>query len=439
MSEQREPVGVIGVGWVGLVTAACFAELGHPVIARDILAGEGRGALARRDDDPRARPRRAAPPQRRAAHLHDRHGRAARAAPACSSSASTRRRPTPATPTSRGSAPWSTSCPTDGDHVLVMKSTVPAGTGDSIRRDLPGLAYVSCPEFLKEGSAVDDFMHPDRVVIGADPGDEDAADAVAGALRAARRRDPPHRRRQRRDDQARLQRLPGDQDLLHQRDRQRLRGGRRRRRRGRPRHGPRRADRLLLPARRDRLRRLLLPQGRQRAEDAGRQHRLPLPAAERGDRGQRAAEAAGGRQAREAPRLAARQARWRCSASPSSPTPTTCARPRAWCWRRGCRARAPRSSPTTRSPPSAPASCSTRSRWPTRRWRRSRAPTPRSWSPSGASSPSSTGPRWRARMARPLIVDGRNFLDPASAARRRLRVRGNRQAAGRRRHRRATE
>src|ERR1700710_2647508 len=37
MSEQREPVGVIGVGWVGLVTAACFAELGPPVIARDIL------------------------------------------------------------------------------------------------------------------------------------------------------------------------------------------------------------------------------------------------------------------------------------------------------------------------------------------------------------------------------------------------------------------
>ena len=43
----------------------------------------------------------------------------------------------------------------DGDHVLVMKSTVPAGTGDAIRRDLPDLAYVSCPEFLKEGSAVE--------------------------------------------------------------------------------------------------------------------------------------------------------------------------------------------------------------------------------------------------------------------------------------------
>ena len=38
MTGEREPIGVIGVGWVGLVTAACFAELGHPVIARDILA-----------------------------------------------------------------------------------------------------------------------------------------------------------------------------------------------------------------------------------------------------------------------------------------------------------------------------------------------------------------------------------------------------------------
>ena len=34
---EREPIGVIGVGWVGLVTAACFAELGHEVYARDIL------------------------------------------------------------------------------------------------------------------------------------------------------------------------------------------------------------------------------------------------------------------------------------------------------------------------------------------------------------------------------------------------------------------
>ena len=34
---EREPIGVIGAGWVGLVTAACFAELGHEVWARDIV------------------------------------------------------------------------------------------------------------------------------------------------------------------------------------------------------------------------------------------------------------------------------------------------------------------------------------------------------------------------------------------------------------------
>jgi UDPglucose 6-dehydrogenase len=66
----------------------------------------------------------------------------------------------------------------DSDHALVMKSTVPAGTGSAIRRDAANLAYVSCPEFLKEGSAVDDFLRPDRVVVGADPGDEWAAEAV---------------------------------------------------------------------------------------------------------------------------------------------------------------------------------------------------------------------------------------------------------------------
>ena len=37
MNDQLEPIGVICVGWVGLVTAACFAELGHEVWARDIV------------------------------------------------------------------------------------------------------------------------------------------------------------------------------------------------------------------------------------------------------------------------------------------------------------------------------------------------------------------------------------------------------------------
>jgi UDPglucose 6-dehydrogenase len=70
------------------------------------------------------------------------------------------------------------------EHALVMKSTVPVGTGHSIQRRRPGLGYVSNPEFLKEGSAVADFMNPDRVVVGADEGSERFADAVAALYEA---------------------------------------------------------------------------------------------------------------------------------------------------------------------------------------------------------------------------------------------------------------
>lgn len=57
------------------------------------------------------------------------------------------------------------------NHVLVMKSTVPVGTGNKIsselaRMEVGNIDYVSNPEFLREGSAIDDFLHPDRVVIG---------------------------------------------------------------------------------------------------------------------------------------------------------------------------------------------------------------------------------------------------------------------------------
>jgi UDPglucose 6-dehydrogenase len=61
----------------------------------------------------------------------------------------------------------------NGEHAVVVKSTVPCGTGASIKRSFretgkQDVRYVSCPEFLKEGSAVEDFMDPDRVVIGDD-------------------------------------------------------------------------------------------------------------------------------------------------------------------------------------------------------------------------------------------------------------------------------
>jgi UDPglucose 6-dehydrogenase len=178
MTGDREPIGVIGVGWVGLVTAACFAELGHPVVARDILA-EKVASLSSGEttihepglDELLARNAERLTFTTEMSELLE----AARLLFVCVD--------TP--PTHSGDADLSrvrsvvADLPPGSEHVLVMKSTVPAGTGHSIRRDRPGLAYVSCPEFLKEGSAVEDFMHPDRVVIGADPGDEAAADALA--------------------------------------------------------------------------------------------------------------------------------------------------------------------------------------------------------------------------------------------------------------------
>ncbi len=76
--------------------------------------------------------------------------------------------------------------PPSDSHALVMKSTVPVGTGDAIKRVFreqgkDGFCYVSCPEFLKEGSALSDFLAPDRVVVG-DDGDW-AGDAVVELYR----------------------------------------------------------------------------------------------------------------------------------------------------------------------------------------------------------------------------------------------------------------
>jgi UDPglucose 6-dehydrogenase len=178
VAAKNEPIGVIGVGWVGLVTAACFAELGHPVFARDIVAEKvealQRGAqLAIHEPGLSELVAKNAERLTFTTKMSDVLD-AARLLFVCVD--------TP--PTASGDADLSRvqtvveELGDDSDHVLVMKSTVPAGTGAAIKRDHPG-AYVSCPEFLKEGSAVEDFMHPDRVVIGADTGDEEAGSAVA--------------------------------------------------------------------------------------------------------------------------------------------------------------------------------------------------------------------------------------------------------------------
>jgi UDPglucose 6-dehydrogenase len=174
---EKEPIGVIGVGWVGLVTAACFAELGHEVYARDIV--EDKVASLTRGEVPIHEPGLAELVTKNAERLHftTYMGEVVEHAQLLFCCVDT-------PPTYSGDADLSRveavvdELGDSGRHALVMKSTVPVGTGPTIQRDRDGLGYVSNPEFLKEGSAVEDFMNPDRIVIGAGEHSDEFADRV---------------------------------------------------------------------------------------------------------------------------------------------------------------------------------------------------------------------------------------------------------------------
>jgi UDPglucose 6-dehydrogenase len=186
--DNREPIGVIGTGYVGLVTAAGFAALGSEVYCVDIDAEKVRGLQAGRVPiwEPRL--------EELIAEHRDRLHFSTDLAPAIEH-ARLLFVAVGTPPTYSGDADLSAvhavvdAMPASDSHALVMKSTVPVGTGESIRRTLTqqrkGFAYVSCPEFLKEGSAVTDFLEPDRVVIG-DDGDwaGDAVEALYAPLNA---------------------------------------------------------------------------------------------------------------------------------------------------------------------------------------------------------------------------------------------------------------
>src|SRR5436305_13462077 len=180
MSSQREPIAVIGTGYVGLVTAAGFAELGSEVWCVDVDADKI--ARLERGEIPIYEPGLAESVVRNRERLHF----GTQLAPALEH-ARLMFVAVGTPPTYSGDADLSSvhavvaAMPASDRHALVMKSTVPVGTGESIRRLFEqrgkgGFSYVSCPEFLKEGSAVKDFLHPDRVVVG-DDGDW-AGDAV---------------------------------------------------------------------------------------------------------------------------------------------------------------------------------------------------------------------------------------------------------------------
>ena len=178
---EKSPLGIFGAGWVGLVTGACFAERGHEVVVRDVVPERIESLNAGRL--PFHEPGLADLIERNRERLTFTLDVAEVKGGtdiffACVD--------TP--PTASGDANlsyvWSVidDLGDPGEATLVMKSTVPVGTGERVRaaldqRGLTGVGYVSNPEFLAEGTAVKDFMSPDRIVIGSF--DEAAGDRVA--------------------------------------------------------------------------------------------------------------------------------------------------------------------------------------------------------------------------------------------------------------------
>jgi len=180
-------IAVVGVGYVGLVTAACFSDLGNRVVALDIneekIEGLKRGQMPIYE-----------PGLKELVERNDKAGRLSF---------------TTSYPEALDSSEFAFICVgtpsgVEGEAdlkyveasarsiaenmtaplVVINKSTVPVGTGDWVADIITShqpepidFAVVSCPEFLREGSAILDFMNPHRTVLGSL--DREAADKVA--------------------------------------------------------------------------------------------------------------------------------------------------------------------------------------------------------------------------------------------------------------------
>ncbi len=178
------PIGVVGTGYVGLVSAVCFAHLGHHVVCLDIDAEKihrlERGdvpiyepGLERLVDDNRSR-----------LTFTTSYDDLLDACDVLFIAVDTPPSPSGDADLSRVQrAVREIAARGDRRRVLIMKSTVPVGTGEKVTADLQALGassigYVSNPEFLREGAAIQDFLEPDRIVIGASR-EEDAATVEA--------------------------------------------------------------------------------------------------------------------------------------------------------------------------------------------------------------------------------------------------------------------
>lgn len=180
-------IAVVGVGYVGLVTAVCFSDLGNRVLALDI--NEERIANLKKGILPIYEPG--------LAEVLTRNVKSKRLSFTTSYDEALQEAEfvfiavgTPEGVDGEADLQYvrmaAESIAKNMDHPLVIinKSTVPVGTGDwvagIIRQTQPkpiDFAVVSCPEFLREGSALTDFMNPDRTVLGSE--DLDAANRVA--------------------------------------------------------------------------------------------------------------------------------------------------------------------------------------------------------------------------------------------------------------------
>ncbi len=175
-------IAVIGTGYVGLTTGACFAHLGHDVICADI--DENKIARLNRGEIPILEP---------GLDRVVEEGRASGRLKFVVGAANAARHsefaylcvPTPESMDGSADLSYIEAAAREigpvlpPDAVVINKSTVPVGSTRVVERALgrADIAVVSNPEFLREGSAVQDFLQPDRVVIGAD--DQSAAVRVA--------------------------------------------------------------------------------------------------------------------------------------------------------------------------------------------------------------------------------------------------------------------
>src|SRR3954470_20554705 len=171
-------ITMIGTGYVGLVSGACFAEIGHQVTCVDKDAGKV-AALCRGEIpifEPGLEAIVAANVRAKRLNFTTELAGPVAAADAVFIAVGT--------PSRRGdghadlsfvyAAAREIAAALDGFTVVVTKSTVPVGTGDEVERIIrevrpdADVAVVSNPEFLREGAAIQDFKHPDRIVVGID-------------------------------------------------------------------------------------------------------------------------------------------------------------------------------------------------------------------------------------------------------------------------------